>query len=655
MQRDTAMVVLGIGVAILLALVVFAMQTPISRQREPREGIQAKEREGTQAKEMERSPAVPPSSPSTMSVQATQTLPPATPPAVIYPGHPSIPAAASPTVTPVVPTPAAAPAPSAAPPAPSAAAVPLQPSIPPSVSPQLPPSKPEPEPDNEALRWAKQLIVQYRPQWHIRLAKAVDPALGNEGFAVVLEPNAIEVSARSYAGWLYGLLEIAERLINGETIPAQWRWVPSVPERGLVERITEWLATKRLSPTAARTLARQRLRELAQHRLNVWVLECTGKEGGLPTLLSALQELTPLYGVRVVLWASSQTPAVRAWVAQGGQIVSASPSTPSGITVATDLGEAARYLELGQAAFPFQNGQLFAPHLPSEILKLPVHQRRWLIALVGLKGAHEGLLWFDPAWAHQLVRAMRDARLGGFWLQVRSVPTHWGVAAFTQAVKTPDADGEALWVSRWQRRWGAFAPQWLTVFREVSRIMPEVLWLLGTDPENGQTFRPQLGVPLTAFFNRRPIDKEWGFQVLSVPETLHLNTSPNTPSVLTAQQIARRLEQRAQIALNTLAQLPEPSEPDWRLAKRETLLNAWLGQHFAFKVNAALAWGQFERGNPQAGQACLTALSHSVKAWEQVVAIANTLYPPNNLWVQRLPEWQRELTAFSSRILGVTP
>lgn len=645
MQRDTAMVVLGIGVAILLALVVFAMQIPTSRQRELREG--------TQAKEMERPPAVTPSPPPAMPVQATQTSPPATPPTIIYPGHPHISEVTSPPVTPAVPAPSAAPAPLAAPPTPSVAAVPLPPSVP-SVSPRLPPPAPEPEPDNEALQWAKRLIAGYRPLWRVHLVKAVDPTLGNEGFAIAVEPNAIEVSARSAAGWLYGLLEIAERLINGETIPAKWRWVPPVPERGLVERATEWLATKRLSPTAARTFAQQRLRELAQHRLNVWVLECTGKEAALPTLLSALQELMPLYGVRVVLWASSQTPTVRAWVTQGGQIVSASP-TRLGITIATDWGEAEQYLELSQVAFPIQNGQLFVPQLPSDFLKLALPQRRKLIALIGLEGAHEGLLWFDPAWAHQLVRAMRDARLGGFWLKVRSAPAHWGVAAFTQAVKTPDVDGEVLWVNRWQRGWGAFAPQWLTVFREVSRIMPEVLWLLGTDPENGQTFRPQFGVPLTAFFTRRPIDKIWGFQVLSIPETLQLTAPPSAPSVLTAQNIARRLEQRAQIALNTLAQLPEPSEPDWRLAKREALLNAWLGQHFAFKADAALAWGQFERGNLQAGQACLTALTNSVRAWEQVVAIANTLYLPNHRWAQRLPEWQRELTAYRSRILSGIP
>jgi hypothetical protein len=124
---------------------------------------------------------------------------------------------------------------------------------------------------------------------------------------------------------------------------------------------------------------------------------------------------------------------------------------------------------------------------------------------------------------------------------------------------------------------------------------------------------------------------------------------------LTADEVARRLEQRASSVWALAAQLPEPASSDWKAAKRLALLNSWLGQFYANKIDAALAWGKFEEGDQTAGQECLLHLTKSVKAWEQVVNIASTIYRPNNRWALRLPEWQRELAEYQALVAGSLP
>lgn len=529
----------------------------------------------------------------------------------------------------------------------------------PSPQPQVPsflprPSLPPPsEPDNEALRWAKRQISLYLPKWHIHLTKSVDAKLGNEGFAVIVEPNNIEVSARSQSGWLYGLLEVAERLVNGEPLPNRLRWEPPMPQRGLVEPVTAFIPKGRVSQRVLSALIRMRLQELALRRLNLWVLEARGSEPFLPELFKALQASTHLYGVRVVFW-SPMTRTMRLWTEYGGQIVVPISMAKDGsqtIPFASEPKHAFERLLSEGVVLPLQNGQFFTPQLPPYLSSLSQQQRERVIFIGGLEGAHEMMFWFDPTFAHQLVQAMRNAKVSGFWLIVRSIPIRWGIMAFGQAFKIPDADGEKVWVQKWQPYWKALAHRWVETFREASRIIPELVWLLGTEPENGQPFRPQFGVSLDAFFTRHPVSKVWGVQVLSVPETITFAPSPNSPPVQTAKDIQYRLHQRAQEVLNALSALPESKDQNWQTAKRAALLNAWIGKHFAYKIDAALALANFSAGDSQAGQECITALNEALKAWKQAVSVADTLYPPNHPWAKRLAKWHQELESYRARIL----
>ncbi|MFA0778756.1 MAG: hypothetical protein RJAPGHWK_000247, partial [Candidatus Fervidibacter sp.] len=108
--------------------------------------------------------------------------------------------------------------------------------------------------------------------------------MGQEGFALTLNGHRLKVYARTPIGWLYGLLEVADRLSNGEEIPPRWRWTPPIAERGWVEAVSSFSPTQGLFTSRLRGIIRERLRSLARQRFNVWVLESNGQEPVLPTL-----------------------------------------------------------------------------------------------------------------------------------------------------------------------------------------------------------------------------------------------------------------------------------------------------------------------------------------------------------------------------------
>ncbi|MCS7186395.1 MAG: hypothetical protein RMK89_05505, partial [Armatimonadota bacterium] len=511
----------------------------------------------------------------------------------------------------------------------------------------LPPAKPSSivETETESLLWAKALVASYRPRWQLKLTKSFDPTMKGEGYAVSIDPNnQVTVEAKTQAGWLYGLLDLAERLQWRDQIPAQWRWVPALSERGLVVENPDWLVKPHRSLQTFQSLLRERMKELAWWRFNTLVLKCDGREPSLDIVFNILNRLAPEFNVKVVVWASVVSPAVQKWMRQGGQIVATSQYLQGNIVAVSEPEQAIRFAELGKTAV--LTTKLVAPNAPPSLLQVKGNRDK-LVLLVKLDEGYRDVFWFDPEWAHQLVRSVRDAGLKGFWLSVRSVPSSWAVAAFAQAVKNPDADGENLWRARWERQ-GHQAGKWLSVFREASRILPELLWL-------GVATEPQYGASLNSFFVASPIDSSWGFTVLSVPETLRLSRTPDDRTTLTADELARRLEQRAQTVWSLAAQLPEPSASDWKVAKRLALLNSWLGQFYANKIDAAMAWGKFEEGDKAAGQDTAFHLAKSVRAWEQIVAIANSVYSQNNKWALRLIEFQRELNEFGKLAVGSMP
>lgn len=633
MQRDAALILFGVGLIVLLLLVGVALHisSPPQPISEPQEKVSI----------------VTPS--TTPTFPPTQTALPISPPALVTPSLPSPDTQTSLPQTAAIPTVGAFPSKGIIPPS---TVVPLPPT--PSLQFPTPSSLPKARPapaveasvENEALLWAKALVANYRPQWRLNLTKSIAPNLKGESYVVAVEPNnQVTVEARTTVGWLYGLLDLAERLQWREPINAQWIWSPPLTERGLVMDNPEWLIKPPRSLDAMRSIIGDCLKELAWWRFNTLVLKCNGREPALKTALEILSQLSPDYGVKVVVWAQEVTPTIQAWVRTGGLIVTTNPLVQNNeIHISFDLGEVVQNLRQGRVTV-FAS-QLVAPNVPTKVFQFR-QSREKLLMLIGLDKAYEGVFWFDPAWAHQLLRSIKDAGLNGLWLSIRSVPSRWAIAAFAQAIKNPGSDGESLWLSRWAKQ-GRQADKWISLFRESSRIVTEILWL-------GVSTEPQYGTSLKAFFTARPIDSSWGFTVLSVTEILTSEKSVVNKTTLMVDEIARSLEQRAQTIWALTAQLPEPSAPDWKVAKRLALLNSWLGQFYANKIDAAMAWGKFEAGDKMAGQDCLLHLSKSVRAWEQVVAVANSVYSPNNRWALKLAEFQKELEECKNLVASSMP
>ncbi|MGQ9462407.1 MAG: hypothetical protein ACUVTP_05735 [Candidatus Fervidibacter sp.] len=626
MQRETALMLLGIGLVLILLLVGVALYSFTPPSPRP-----VSEERGSTL--MPPTPSAPP---------PIQTASPISPPAMVTPSLPLSPpqTAAAPTVVAV----------------PEKIAVPsIAAPLPPTPLPQIPSSSyfPQAKPsaaaisETEAIKWARALVSTYRPKWQVNLTRSVSTRLKGESYAVTVEPSdQVTIEAKTDVGWLYGLLDLAERLQWREPIPAHWIWTPSVAERGLVVESPDWLLKPPRSKRELKSLLQKQLRELSWWRFNNLVVKCNGNEPKLGEVLDQLKQVSRSYGVKVIVWAKSLTPSVLAWMRSGGQIATDTPSVQGDatITVATEPELIAHQIDQGKVAG--LKIQLIAPYLPTTVFGFG-RNRNKLLVVVGLDEGYRDVFWFDPVWAHRLVNSIKEANLLGFWLSVSSVPSSWAIAAFSQAAKNPDADGETLWLRRWAKQ-GYHADKWLALFKEASQIIPEILWL-------GVSTQPQYGAYLESFLVARPIDETWGFTVLNVTETLKLSRQLDKQNVLTTDEVARRLEGKANFVWTLAAQLPEPAGSDWKVAKRLALLNSWVGQFYAIKIDAAIAWGRFEGGDRMAGQECLSHLVKSIKAWEQVVSVANSVYPPNNPWVLRLSEWRREFEGYRNRIAGAMP
>ncbi|MCS7263957.1 MAG: hypothetical protein NZ805_03900 [Armatimonadetes bacterium] len=627
MQRDTAIILVGIGLVLILLLLGVALHISAPPSHQP-------------VSQPEPTPTVTPSVP--LSFQPPQTVSPISPPAIISPSLPPAPieTPSTPTFGGVqqkgvfVPT-----NPAPLPPTPS----PLSPSLS-----HFPTPKPSAilEPETEALLWAKSLVLSHRPHWQLKLAKGVDMTMKDESYAVSIDPNnQVTIEAKKQAGWLYGLLDLVEKLQWRDSLPANWRWSPLFSERGLVVENPDWLVKPPRSSQALQNLLREQLKELSWWRFNTLVLKCDGREHALDIVLGTFNRLAPDFNVKVVVWSSVPSPAVQKWFKQGGQVIANGyPMSANALTIIDKPEEVAQFVDYGKTVVLAT--KLVAPNVPPPVLQFK-RNRDKLVLMVKLDEGYRDAFWFDPTWAHQLVWSVKNSGLKGLWIHVRSMPSTWAKAAFALAFKNPETEGEAFWHKRWSNQIRQ-ADKWLYVFREASRILPELLWL-------GVADEPQYGASLKSFFVARPIDISWGFTVLSVPETLSLSRKPENQTTLTADEIANRLEQRAKRIWDLISQLPEPASYDWKVAKSLSLLNSWIAQFYSSKIQAAISWGRFEEGDKASGQNCLFHLVKSVKAWEQAVAIANSVYSPNNRWSLRLPEWKRELQEYQSIVTGSLP
>jgi hypothetical protein len=292
-----------------------------------------------------------------------------------------------------------------------------------------------------------------------------------------------------------------------------------------------------------------------------------------------------------------------------------------------------------------------------------------MFVIGGPKSAHGYLIWCDPEWAWRTVRSLRSQNATGFLIENYHEDIFIGREAFCYYALHPDAPYDAAhWAKRIGERYGRpdLGPVLLDALQNASRILPRFVTLVHSQTDH---FMPQFGLPLIyyldmptlssyVFENVQTLDArgylrpnmglcwpnpDWGERVISVREFV---AGKNAKGATTPLAIAEQIEAHASRCRGDLERARQALKPSDGAYLRRLLdliaLNAALGRHYAARIRAAVAWERFRMGKG-GGQACVTQLSASVKAWEDVTRVADRLYPGNvHFWrseVASAPPW----------------
>ena len=289
-----------------------------------------------------------------------------------------------------------------------------------------------------------------------------------------------------------------------------------------------------------------------------------------------------------------------------------------------------------------------------------------VVALGGIGGAEGYLYWADPQFAADLMADLVRQGGAGTFFQGLEFGERWiAFEAVGRAAWCGTAPREPEhWRGRIAERYGlrdAQAGVLLQAMGDASWVMPRFLHLVHSQTDH---YMPQFGLPLVHYLEMPTLDTyvfenhdgigqrgrlyprmgltwpnpDWGLKVLSVREYVTAQRTGQSVTGDTPEEIAVELGTRGHWLGVAVARLrgeaPEAvvrsQELDHML--RLMAISAALGEHYAAKIGAAVAWERYQQGQGDAG-AVLPPLDASVAAWEHVAAAAERLYPqPITYW-----------------------
>jgi hypothetical protein len=306
-----------------------------------------------------------------------------------------------------------------------------------------------------------------------------------------------------------------------------------------------------------------------------------------------------------------------------------------------------------------------------------------MVVIGGPKSCHGYLLWADPEWAWRTVRSLRGQNVNGFVIENYHEDIAIGREALAYYASHPGAPYDAAyWARRIGEQYGRrdLGPALLDAMQHASRILPRFVTLVHSQTDH---YMPQFGLPLIyylemptlssyVFENVQTLDAkgylrpnlglcwpnpDWGERVASVKEFVAGRYRPRATTPPAIADEIDALAARCAADVERVRRQLKPSDGAYIRRLLDLLtLNAALGQHFAAKIRAAVAWERFRRGKG-AGQACVASLSASVAAWERVVAVADRIYPGSlRFWRSELasaPPWsQNQIWASYAMVEG---
>ena len=299
-----------------------------------------------------------------------------------------------------------------------------------------------------------------------------------------------------------------------------------------------------------------------------------------------------------------------------------------------------------------------------------------VVALGGVGAAEGYLYWADPAFVGGLMTSLVAENGAGTFFQGTETGDRWiafeAVGRYAWRGRAPREP--EYWQGRIAERYGLPAEQaavLLQAMDDASWVMPRFLHLVHSQTDH---YMPQFGLPLVhylemptlstyVFENHDGVDAQgrlyprmgltwpnpdWGLRVQSVREYVTGERTGHPAEGDTPLQIASELQTRGHrlgVAIARLrAETPEAVDRNAELDHmlRLMAINAALGEHYAAKIQAAVAWERWEQGCGAAGPV-LAALDTSVAAWGHVAAAAERLYPdPITYWRSEInvpPPW----------------
>ena len=316
-----------------------------------------------------------------------------------------------------------------------------------------------------------------------------------------------------------------------------------------------------------------------------------------------------------------------------------------------------------------QYEQLFAPCADARIGRFSeACGGAKMVALGGPKSAEGYTFWGDPAWARTIVRDLIRQNGDGLFIETYCEEPWLAQEAFALYAREPNRRYRN---SDWIRSVGAhyqrpdMAKPLFDAMVHASRITPRFLMLLHSQSDH---FMPQIGLPLVYYLEMPTVSSyvfenvqscdaagylrpnlglcwpnpAWGEQVQSVKDYAARGKRKGYTS---PEHIADEMDihiRHCVDALNLLTGI-ESGNSGNNTGDLQSLLsllrfNTALGQHYAEKIRAAIAWAQWQQGK-NTKNTCLAHLDKALQAWETVVALANQRYP------NTIPLWQSNLVA----------
>jgi hypothetical protein len=269
-------------------------------------------------------------------------------------------------------------------------------------------------------------------------------------------------------------------------------------------------------------------------------------------------------------------------------------------------------------------------------------------APLGLKGFGNAPGKYGIFADNQQHRVFWDWEFERYWMFY----TLWGRLSYDPAAK------DEIWMRELDARFGAASSEVMSLYREASRVMPELIAISMSDPNAYSWPEISPGALIDDYIYMRPSD--WSY-IASIPEAVDAQLGNVGSAKQTPQQSASLLAGIAaavQRSIGVVDQQLGESNKEWNSSRMDFGVLALLAEYHAIKLNAAEKLQYFYRtGNADALAAAKAGVVKSISTWEELVKLTDGVYPAEmiygpqdvGVWKDKLPYVLHDLKMIEER------